>query len=604
MRKLLFTSNAGGIPIYRGHATFVQWLISELNPKHLSGRSKEQMPSLETASGKSKFKKSFKEVYGPPVLACIDMGTNSFHMIVCQASEDRDHFEVITRVKEAVPFFRRALSAHTIDQPALAAAARILKDMKSKAQQKGARRLVAVATSAVRESDNGEEVLAVMREELGLDARMISGKEEARLIYLGVLWSMPDLKGKFSIVDIGGGSTEIIVADRHKTYFTESYKLGAARLTQRFFKKEKPTAAEIRELHDEVRGMLRPAATRLSESSGFNQLIGTSGTIQALAKLDRLRQKKGHLDSQGYVLTIGALETIVEFLEQASLNGERIIELSSDRNRTILAGSIVLLEAMRSLNISQIIVCNAALREGVVVDMLLKEGWLEAGLNEHLNPRAKSVYGLLTKYQASAEHAEQVADIAGQIFLKTKALKMHDWDESAMHLLWSASMLHDVGMFIGRNGHHKHSYYLIKNGGLLGHSEEEVSLIANIARYHRGSDPKDSHDSFASLSPTERKMVAELASILRLAESLDRSHRQVIQRVELDLEPTIKSKDGRSALSLMIYVRPGESWEPETWALKEKKALFEKLFQLRLSFEVRVENRPGGSRNLGFFGRS
>ncbi|MBX9686432.1 MAG: Ppx/GppA family phosphatase [Candidatus Obscuribacterales bacterium] len=553
-----------------------------------------------TATSKGRNNKSFVEVYGPPVLACIDMGTNSFHMIVCQASEDRDHFEVITRVREAVPFFRRALTAHTIDATAMTAALRILKDMKTKAAQKGARRLVAVATSAVRESDNGEYVLSQIRNELGLDARMISGREEARLIYLGVLWSMPKLKGRFAIADIGGGSTEIILADRHRTYFTESYKLGAARLTQRFFKKEIPTPQEIRELHDEVRGMLRPAAARLIESGGSNMLIGTSGTVQAIAKLDRARSKKSaHQELDGYVLTLERVEEIVSYLEEASLEGERIKDVSSDRNRTILAGSIVLLETMRSLNMSQLVVCGSALREGVVVDMLLQEGWLEAGLNEHLNPRARSVYSLLEKYQASVEHAEQVADLAFQIFDRSKALKMHNYGETALHLLWSAAMLHDVGMFIGRNGHHKHSYYLIKNGGLLGHSEEEVSLIANIARYHRGSEPKLSHDTFTRLDPNDQQMVSDMAAILRLAEALDRSHRQVVQRVELDLQSSGKGQD-KSYASLLIFVRPGESWEPETWALKEKKSFFEKQFQLKLNFEVRTESRPQTGRSGRF----
>lgn len=527
-----------------------------------------------------------------PVIACIDMGTNSFHMIVCQASAEHDRFQIITRIRESVPFFRRALTQHTIDLSAMSQALRILKDMKTKAVQKGARRIVAVATSAVRESDNGEAVLSRVRNELDLDARMISGREEARLIYLGVLWSMPKLRGRFAIVDIGGGSTEIIVADRHKSYFSESYKLGAARLTQRFFKQECPSTQEIRELHDEVRGMLRPAAVRLSESGGFNQLIVTSGTVQALAKLERARSKDappGELT--GYVLTLPALEQIVASIEEASLKGERINDVSEDRNRTILAGSIVLLETMRSLAMTQAIICGSALREGVVVDMLLQEGYLEAGLSEHLNPRQRSVHALLSKYQASVEHAEQVADLALQIFERTKELKLHTYGETAMHLLWSAAMLHDVGMFVGRNGHHKHSYYLIKNGGLLGHSEEEVGIIANIARYHRGSEPKSSHESYMVLTQSEKQMVNDLAAILRLAEALDRSHRQVVQRLEFDLKTAGKGQE-KNALTMFIFVRSGESWEPETWAVKEKKAYFEKQFQLRLGFEVRVEDRP------------
>lgn len=542
------------------------------------------------AVSRSRQGKGANEVSGPPVLACIDMGTNSFHMIVCQASEELDHFEVITTVKEAVPFFRRALTNHTIDAAAMASAMRILKDMQEKAQQKGARRIVAVATSAVRESDNGEAVLLKIRAELGLDARMISGREEARLIYLGVLWSMPEIKSKFGIIDIGGGSTEVIVADRHRTWFTESYKLGAARLTQRFFRKEKPTSQEIRELHDEVRGMLRPAAARLAEIGSFSQLIGTSGTVQALAKLDRVRRGESESDLNGYRLGLTELEEIVLYLEERSLAGEKIKDVSADRNRTVLAGSIVLLEAMRSLNVGQIMICTSALREGFVVDLLLQEGWLEAGLNEHLNPRLKSVYSLLQKYQSSVEHAEQVTDISEQIFQKLRELKLHTYDDEALHLLRAAAMLHDVGMFVGRNGHHKHSYYLIKNGGLLGHSEEEVSVIANIARYHRGSEPKESHEPFIQLTAQEKKMVADLSSILRLAEALDRSHRQVVQRIEFDLTPA-RTKDDRASISLLIFVRPGENWEPETWALKEKKPMFERQFGLRLSFEVRVDTR-------------
>lgn len=548
------------------------------------------------AVNRSRQKQSGTEVSGPPILACIDMGTNSFHMIVCKASLDRDNFEVVTRVKEAVPFFRRALTNHTIDAPAMTSALRILKDMQDKATQKGARRIVAVATSAVRESDNGESVLLKIREELGLDARMISGREEARLIYLGVLWSMPDIKGKFAIIDIGGGSTEVIVADRHRTWFTESYKLGAARLTQRFFKKEKPTSQEIRELHDEVRGMLRPASARLADIGGFTQLIGTSGTVQALAKLDRVRKGEEGDDLHGYRLGLSDLEEIVQYLEECSLTGEKIKDVSADRNRTVLAGAIVLVEAMRSLNVGQIMVCNSALREGTVVDLFLQEGWLQAGLTEHLNPRAKSIYHLLEKYQTSVDHAEQVTYLTEQLFQKLKQLKLLAYDESSLHLLRAAAMLHDVGMFVGRNGHHKHSHYLIKNGGLLGHSEEEVTLIANIARYHRGSEPKESHEPYMLLSVQEKKMVADLSSILRLGEALDRSHRQVVQRIELDYTPARTNE--RASISLLIFIRPGESWEPETWALKEKKAFFERQFSVRLSFEVRVDSNslsPGTS---------
>lgn len=559
--------------------------------KHAHEKSKGAEPAqdkgLDSEKGITRTG-SWVRVSGGPILACIDMGTNSFHMIVCQASPDRDHFEVITRVKEAVPFFRQALSAHYIDDMAMRSAARILRDMMRKARDKGATTIIAVATSAVREAKNGEEVLQFFRDELDLDARMISGKEEARLIYLGVLWSMPDIRGNFAIVDIGGGSTEIIVGNREKTIFTESYKLGAARLTQRFFRRAVPDQQTIKEMHDEVIGVLRPAGAGIDACGGFASLIGTSGTVQTLAKIDRVRQGRQQEELHGWKLQINHLEEIVAFIEETSLNGDRIKGVSSDRSQTILAGSIVLLETMRSLKATEIIVCSAALREGVVVDRFLQTGWLNAGLEQHRDPRSASVHALLEKYCGSFEHAEQVARLSSEIFRQTRGL-LHDHPEDVGHLLWSAAMLHDVGMFIGRNGHHKHSYYLIKNGGLLGHSEEEVSLIASIARYHRGSEPKEAHEAFYTIPFAARKLVGDMAAILRLAEALDRSHRQVVQSLKMSVAPHSRGNMERRQVLIDLTPRQGESCQAEKWALTEKKRFFEEQFQVWLDLPIEAD---------------
>ncbi len=549
-------------------------------------------------------KNSWVKVKGGPVIAVIDMGTNSFHMIVCQASPDKDHFEVLAKVKEAVPFFRRSLTAHYIDEPAMRAASRILRDMIKKAKELGASTVVAVATSAVRESKNGEECLRRIRQELKVDARMVSGKEEARLIYLGVLSSLNSsrtkLKGRFCIVDIGGGSTELIVGDRGHIYFAESYKLGAARLTQRFFKRGIVTREYIRELHDEVKGVLRPSSNGITNSGGFETLIGTSGTIQALAKLDRVSCGTPHAELNGWIIDIDRLKELVVYLENAALKGEKPKGVSADRNETVLAGSIVLLETMRALDFKQLSVCGAALREGVVVDRFLQTGWLEAGMTVHRDPRSKSVHNLLEKYGGSLEHAQQVAFISQLLFTQTRGI-LHNHSEDFGHLLWSASMLHDVGMFIGRNGHHKHSFYLIKNAGLLGHSEEEVALIASIARYHRGSEPKVTHEAWYSLDLEGRKIVYDLASFLRIAEALDRSQKQVIKDLRvivsasgagasptnISAAPSSKEVQNSRTLNLFLNLHDNTHCQSEIWALNEKKAFFEDHFQVKL--EVLVE---------------
>lgn len=171
------------------------------------------------------------------------------------------------------------------------------------------------------------------------------------------------------------------------------------------------------------------------------------------------------------------------------------------------------------------------------------------------------------------------------LFTKTRGI-LHDYPEEIGHLLWSASMLHDVGMFIGRNGHHKHSYYLIKHAGLLGHSEEEVALIASIARYHRGSEPKVTHEAWYTLDLEGRKVVYDLASFLRIAEALDRSHKQVIKDLRVIVNPVVGQSAANRSISLFLTLHEGANCQSEIWALSEKKHFFEEHFQVRLEVLV------------------
>jgi exopolyphosphatase/guanosine-5'-triphosphate,3'-diphosphate pyrophosphatase len=539
---------------------------------------------IPEVSEKQKSKRTV-EKQGSPIFAYIDMGTNSFHMIVCHAVPEHDHFEVISRVKHTVPFFRRCLTAHYIDEHAQQSAMRILQDMCKKARQNGATSIMAVATSAVRESRNGQEFLNHVNSALGIDAKMISGREEARLIYLGVLWNMPELSKSFGIIDIGGGSTEIIAGDRVAMSFAESYKLGAARLTEQFFPKNSYSKQSIARLHNLVHGVIQPAAAHIFSSGQFSPLIGTSGTIQALARLDqemlgKSGSGKDKKDLQDWKLSRKRLAEYVSQMEEESLAGKKLSGISSDRSHTILAGAIVLLETMKALSFDEITVCTAALREGAVIDRLLQTGWLTCDLDHHITRRQDSVHYLLHKYQASVDHATHVALLSQEIFEQTQGY-LHNYSKPEEHLLWSAAMLHDVGTFIGRKGHHKHSYYLIKNAGLFGHSEQEIEIIAQIARYHRGIVPKESHPEFHLLPAEKRKLVEDLASILRLAEALDRSHRQLIDKIELEFPREGKSKSRQ--ISLFLSSKKKSALEAELWAVNEKKYMFEEQFGVKLS---------------------
>jgi len=262
--------------------------------------------------------------------------------------------------------------------------------------------------------------------------------------------------------------------------------------------------------------------------------------------------------------------------------------VTADRNQTILAGAIVLLETMRSLGAQEITVCTSALREGVVVDRFLQTGWLDSGFSSHKDPRSASVHHLLEKYNSSFEHAEQVAFLSQQIFEQTRGI-LHDYGENVGHILWSAAMLHDIGSHIGRNGHHKHSYYVIRHAGLLGHSEEEVAMIASTARYHRGAGPKETHEAWYVLpNDRARQIVTDLSAILRVAEALDRSHRQVIKELKVMMSP-YKGKSGRNShqtLSLVPILKQDENCLAEAWALSEKKGLFEQVFGVEINLLV------------------
>ncbi len=512
-------------------------------------------------------------------------------MIVCQAIPDRDHFEIMFRTKEAVPFFRRSLTNHFIDDSAMRAALRIVKDMTHQARDKGATTIAAVATSAVRESKNGEEFLKRIRDDLNIDADMLSGTEEARLIYLGVLSSMPELNGKFAIIDIGGGSTEIVVADQTKPVFLQSYKLGAARLSQKLLTKDSVNNERIQQVHEEVASVLQPAAVKVEASGGYQKLIGTSGTIQALAKIDRELSGSSQSDLQGWRLSLERLKPIISYLEDCALRHEKIKFVNSDRAQTILAGSIILLEAMKSLSANEITICTAALREGVAVDRFLRTGWLRERFAIHQDPRSISLNNLLQKYRADLKHAEQVAYLAHEIFWQTRQF-LHHYSHEVANLLWAAAMLHDLGMFINRSGHHKHSYYLINQEELLGFTREEVQIIASIARYHRGSVPKETHESFNALPAPERKLVTDMAAILRLAEGLDRSHRQIISALKIkdkegvDLQDRQQQNKKIGSLIFAATIIPGQDGKAEAWAFREKKSLFENQFKKSLVLEL------------------
>ena len=525
------------------------------------------------------------------VLAAIDIGTNSVHMVVTLIDATLPTFHIIGKEKDTVRLGDFAKGTSDLSEDAMIRCIAALKRCMKIARSFQADDVVAVATSAVREADNGQLFIDRVQAEVGLAVNLISGTEEARRIYLGVISGM-ELKGQpHAIVDIGGGSTEIIAGRGGPHDFLSSSKVGAVRLTARFVSSDPIDKKEFEYIRAYVRGVLEPTVDSLKRklkkrlkdthhSMSSMKLIGTSGTIECLAILLAMQKTGVEPDPlNGYKISYTDLSDWVTRLRKMNYEERLALPGMSDRRAEIIVpGAIILQTAMELLDVPSLKICERSLREGVVVDWMLTHGLIEDRMAYQESIRDRSVRKLSRKYKA---YGDEVAAFAVSLFDQTQGT-LHNLDDLEREYLWAAAMLHNSGHYISHSAHHKHSYYLIRNGGLLGFTEAEVEIIGNVARYHRKSVPKRRHENYNSLPNKQtRKLVDRLSAILRLAVALDRARSQAITGVSA----TVDSK--RSVVSLqLIPSEPSNSCELELWNLDLKKAWFETVFGVQVEAGV------------------
>ncbi|URD52057.1 Ppx/GppA phosphatase family protein [Chroococcidiopsis sp. CCNUC1] len=516
------------------------------------------------------------------ILAAIDMGTNSLHMVVVSIEPKLPAFTIITREKETVRLGDRNPETGELKPEVMARAISTLRRFQDIAKSCNAHSIIAVATSAVREAPNGREFLHQVKEEIGLNVDLISGYEEARRIYLGVLSGMEFNNQPHAIIDIGGGSTEIILGDSHEPRSLSSNKIGAVRLTSEFITTDPITNSEYQYLQAYVQGMLERAAEDLHahlQPGEIFRLVGTSGTIETVATIIA-REKTGTVPSPltGYEFSLRELRQLVDRLRKLNYSERAAIPGMNDRrSEIILAGATILQEAMTLLEAETLVVCERSLREGIIVDWMLTHGLIEDRLRYQSSIRQRSVIKTAQKYQVNLEHSDRVASFAMSLFNQTQEI-LHQWGLEEQELLWAAAMLHNCGHFISHSAHHKHSYYLIRHGELLGYTETEIEIIANIARYHRKSNPKKKHDSYRSLpSKRDRQIINHLSAFLRLAVALDRRQIGAVKRVRCD-----RHADSKEFYLYLTPSQPNDDCALELWSLDYKKALFETEFDVKL----------------------
>ncbi|MTJ29447.1 Ppx/GppA phosphatase family protein [Aphanizomenon sp. UHCC 0183] len=515
------------------------------------------------------------------MIAAIDIGTNSLHMVVVKIEATLPSFTIIAREKETVRLGDRNLITGDLKPEVMSKAIACLGRFKTLAESLGTSSIVAVATSAVRESPNGKEFLHQVEIEVGLIVDLISGPEEARRIYLGVLSGMEFNNKPHIIIDIGGGSTELILGDSEEPRSLTSTKIGAVRLTGELIASDPISETEFKYLQAYARGMLERSVEEVQGKLKIGdspQLIGTSGTIETIATI-HVREKLGLIPTtlNGYQFSLQDLRTWVNRLRKMT-NVERaaIAGMPEKRSEVILSGAVILQEAMTLLGVESLTVCERSLREGVIVDWMLTHGFIDNRLRFQSSIRERSVLKTAKKYQTNLEHSARVTAFALDIFDQTKG-QLHYWNADQRQLLWAAAILHNCGHYVSHSSHHKHSYYLIRNSELLGYNETEIELIANIARYHRKSPPKKKHDSYRNLLHKEhRTMVNQLSAILRLAVALDRRQIGAISHVQCDYIPNFKE------FKMSIFPSTiDDECALEMWSLDYKKGVFEEEFGLR-----------------------
>jgi len=510
-------------------------------------------------------------------LAAIDIGTNSFHLIVVKTTKE-GNFDIIDREKEVIRLGEGSPGdIKTIKTGAMERAIIALKRFKGIADSHEAK-IRAVATSAVREALNANDFISRVFNETGIEIEVVSGHEEARLIYLGTLKAVPIYDKSALCFDIGGGSTEFVVAKGGNIIFSTSLKLGAVRLTQKFFPDYKINKNLVKQCRNWVEGELYHVLRDTREHS-YDVVVGSSGTFLSAASMIALRrglELNAALALNNFRFTAEELFSIEEEIlsKKTPASRKKISGLDSKRTDIIPAGIIILASIVRLLGIKELVASDYALREGIIIDSL-QEIEHSPELPSLVDIRMESVRKLADTSNFPKEHCIHVADLAKKIFVQTK--KYHKLEDKYCEYLEVAARLHDIGHHIAHSQHHKHTQYIIKNSELLGFTDNEINIIANIARYHRKSHPKSSHREYSQLSEFNREVVRKLSGLLRLADSLDRTHKYIVN--------DIKVTENNNILNLELKCN-GSDPGIELWNLDRRKILFEETFGKTISVNI------------------
>lgn len=498
-------------------------------------------------------------------IAAIDVGSNAMRLVVGRLGYD-DKLETLENLRLPVRLGQDAFSQGQIGEQTAQQMLDAFIRFRKVADDYGVERIRAVATSAMREANNSDILRGRIAQTTGIEIEIISGEEEARLIHLAVANAL-NLKNKYAmLIDIGGGSVEVTLSKGNNILSTESYNMGTVRLLQKLSKK--PSNVPFDELVREYAAATRRRIQREIGDEKIDLCAGTGGNIE---EMGALRKKLFKRSSEGEI-TLSELEHLIEELSAMTVKQRmRRFKLKPDRADVILPACIVLKIIAQEARVKDVKIPHVGLKDGILIDLAQNIGKLPKP-----SPREQvwtSAMRLGRKYQFDAEHGELVARLAGSLFEQTQPI--HNLPPDHKLLLETAALLHDIGHFIGTLDHDKHAYYILQANPLIGLTEREQAVVANVMRYHRKSMPSAQDENFRALDSADRLAVIKLAALLRLADAMDVSHTRRVQGVDVRL----------SKKTCYLTLRGENGLSLENWALAKRRSMFQDVFGMKLEIE-------------------
>jgi exopolyphosphatase / guanosine-5'-triphosphate,3'-diphosphate pyrophosphatase len=536
-----------------------------------AGTAPSARPSPASVSGTA------PESPTPPRFAAIDIGTNSIRLVVAEVQRDGS-YRVLDEDREMTRLGRGLYRAGRLGDGPIEHSLQVLGRMKAIAEGFGATELRAIATSAVREATNGRDFVREAGRRCRVRVEIVPPEEEARLVFRSVMRHF-DLGDRLTaIVDIGGGSTEVILAAGGLVEQVVSLPLGAVRLSERYAKSDPLKPKHWRALRRAIDQAMEDALGKPLFAAEV--MIGSGGTFTNLAEMAQAERDGQVKHARDYPLSRAEVTRLLDRLRETPLEGRREIPgLNPQRADIIVAGAAVVARLTRRLGTQRVLVNDRGIRDGVLLSMIDDLGGVTPTVRAQAPDRIESVRQFARKCRSNERHCEHVGTLAIALF---DALRDgYSLPPAGRDILRAAAMLHDIGYLINHERHHKHAYHLIMHGDLRGFSTREIELIANVARYHRRAFPKKSHPSFARLDKGERRLVRRLAGILRLADGLDRAHAQTVRGVRC------RVSDGWARIAVSAARSPAIELDDA----QRKAGLFQRAFHSDVSFSWSRERK-------------